>query len=112
MEAIIDNYSCWINEIDPTILVKDFEKILQQSKFGLLNFMEHNFEPQGYTAIWLLAESHFAIHTFPEQNKTYIELSSCNREMYYQFLKHLEEYKKLVINKINKKFKQGVFNPS
>ena len=51
--------------------------------------MEHSFQPQGYTAIWLLAESHFAIHTFPEENKTYIELSSCNRTMYHAFLKEL-----------------------
>ena len=55
--------------------------------------MEHSFQPQGYTAIWLLAESHFAIHTFPEENKTYIELSSCNRTMYHAFLKELALYK-------------------
>ena len=94
MEAIIDNYSDWIEEINPTVLVEDFKEILIKSGFGLLNFMEHNFEPQGYTAIWLLAESHFAMHTFPEENKTYIELSSCNREMYNQFLVELAEYKK------------------
>lgn len=97
MEAIIDNYSDWIEEINPTVLVKNFKEILTRSGFGLLNFMEHNFEPQGYTAIWLLAESHFAIHTFPEENKTYIELSSCNREMYNQFLVEIAEYKKTLI---------------
>ena len=43
-------------------------------------------EPEGYTALWLLGESHFAIHTFPEEQKTYIELSSCNLE-YYEFFK-------------------------
>lgn len=95
MEAIIDNHSCWISQIDPAILVKDFEEILQKSGFGLLNFMEHNFAPQGYTAIWLLSESHFAIHTFPEEHKTYIELSSCNREMYDRFLEELKLYQQV-----------------
>lgn len=55
--------------------------------------MEHYFEPQGYTCLWLLSESHFAIHTFPEANKTYIELSSCNRQMYENFLINLSECK-------------------
>lgn len=96
MEAIIDNYSCWIKQTDPTTLVKDFENILQKSGFGLLNFMEHNFDPQGYTAVWLLSESHFAIHTFPEENKTYIELSSCNREMYDRFLQELKLYEQVL----------------
>jgi len=57
--------------------------------------MEHNFAPQGYTAIWLLSESHFAIHTFPEEHKTYIELSSCNREMYDRFLEELKLYQQV-----------------
>ena len=56
--------------------------------------MEHAFEPIGWTGIWLLAESHLAIHTFPEENKTYIEISSCNKEMYDEFLKLLTHYDK------------------
>lgn len=93
MEAKIYNHSEWIRDIDERSLKKSFSKILSKSGFGLLNMMEHRFKPQGYTCIWLLAESHFAIHTFPEENTTYIELSSCNKEMYDQFLIHLETYK-------------------
>ncbi|GAA0890530.1 hypothetical protein GCM10009122_02080 [Fulvivirga kasyanovii] len=93
MEAKIDNYSCWIKDVNPESLKKDFEQILTASGFGLLNFMEHHFSPQGYTCLWLLSESHFAIHTFPEENKTYIELSSCNTDMYDKFLIMLNEYK-------------------
>ena len=63
------------------------------SGFGILNFIEHHFEPQGYTGLWLISESHFAIHTFPEESKTYIELSSCNREMFERFLELLDLYK-------------------
>ena len=93
MEAKIDNHSEWVQDIDPVRLKRNFEELLLKSGFGILNFMEHYFEPQGFTAIWLLAESHFAIHTFPEEQKTYIELSSCNTEMYDRFLVHLQEYK-------------------
>ena len=92
MKAWIDNHSSWITETSPEKLKLIFEQILRKSGFGILNFMEHAFEPQGWTGIWLLAESHLAIHTFPEAEKTYIELSSCNREMYDDFLRLLDEY--------------------
>jgi len=93
LEAIIDNYNCWISDTNPSSLKHDFESMLHQSGFGILNFIEHHFEPQGYTGLWLISESHFAIHTFPEENKTYIELSSCNRQMFKDFLVHLSTYK-------------------
>lgn len=93
MEAKIDNYSDWIDECNPESLKSDFEDILTKAGFGILGFMEHHFEPQGYTGLWLLSESHFAIHTFPEENKTYIELSSCNSDMYDDFLSLLSKYK-------------------
>ncbi len=92
MEAHIDNHSTWIEETEPSVLKNVFEEMLLKSGFGILNFMEHRFEPQGWTGLWLLAESHFAIHTFPEQNKTYIELSSCNHQMYIDFLSLLKIY--------------------
>ncbi len=86
MEAKIWNHNEWIDETDPERLKATFEDVLQKSGFTVLNFMEHHFEPQGYSALWLLAESHFAVHTFPECGKTYIELSSCNLKDFEQFL--------------------------
>ena len=86
MKAKIWNYSVWINECDPRVLKSHFEEILKKSGFKILDIMEHYFEPQGYTAVFLLAESHLAIHTFPECNKTYLELSSCNLEYYVRFI--------------------------
>lgn len=94
MKAWIDNYSGWIAETNPAQLKVLFEQMLRDSGFGVLNFMEHAFQPQGWTGIWLLAESHLAIHTFPEADKTYIELSSCNRQMYDDFLVLLDHYQK------------------
>lgn len=44
------------------------------------------FDPFGYTAMFLLSESHLAIHTFPERGKTYIELTSCVEPQYRRFL--------------------------
>ena len=55
------------------------------SGFTILGKLEHFFEPAGYTNLWLLAESHCALHTFPEETKTYIELSSCSIDKFQRF---------------------------
>ena len=80
IEARIFNHQLWIYTTDPQQLKENYTSYLQKSGFTILQFNEHYFEQQGYTCFWLLAESHLAIHTFPENNKSYIELSSCNEE--------------------------------
>lgn len=89
MQAKIWNHSQWITETNPSKLKKYFKKLLIMSGFNILKISQHHFNPYGYTALFLLSESHFAIHTFPEENKTYIELSSCVKRQYDLFLKQL-----------------------
>lgn len=91
MQAKIWNHSEWIQETSPLKLKYMFDEMLRKSGFNILCFVDHHFTPQGYTALWLLTESHFAVHTFPEFGKTYIELSSCNVEFFREFLKLFEE---------------------
>jgi S-adenosylmethionine decarboxylase len=85
MEAKVFNNTYWVSETRPLNLLKSIELLLKKADFIVLGFIEHHFEPEGYTAIWLLAESHLAVHTFPEKQKTYIELSSCNRHKHGVF---------------------------
>lgn len=94
MNAVMYNYSDWIEYKKENILIKDFEKMLIDSGFTIINKIEHYFEIQGYTGLWLLSESHFAIHTFPEDNKVYIEISSCVKTYFDNFLESFNLYKK------------------
>ena len=87
MQAKIWNNSAWIQETNPTEIRKKYDALLKQAGFNILCFTDHHFTPQGYTALWLLTESHFAVHTFPEFGRSYIELSSCNLDFYQEFLK-------------------------
>ena len=89
MKAEIFKHSQWIEETNPDKLKEKFSELLYLSEFGVLNFQEHYFDPQGWTGLWLLSESHFAIHTFPEENKSYIELSSCNEEKQIFFVSNI-----------------------
>lgn len=92
MKARIYNVKYWINEIDPLTMKTYFNELLIISGFHILNFQEHFFNPIGYTALWLLGESHLAIHTFPEECKAYIELSSCNKDFLNIFDKNIKQW--------------------
>ena len=72
----------------------DFEKLNDESflrctlnnaaKFAnatVLNLISNKFEPQGVTAIALLAESHLSIHTWPESNYSAVDIFTCGKNM-------------------------------
>lgn len=91
MLAKIWNFNGWITETDPEALSMVFGTILRKAGFTILGELTHLFQPQGYTNLYLLCESHFAVHTFPEEGKTYIELSSCNATMYNKAVEYIKE---------------------
>ena len=47
----------------------------------VLNLISNKFEPQGVTAIALLAESHIWIHTWPESNYSAVDIFTCGKNM-------------------------------
>ncbi|PKQ62741.1 hypothetical protein BZG02_11060 [Labilibaculum filiforme] len=86
LAAKIHNLRFWVSECNPEVLQIIFQEYLEQVKFVILNFSDYHFPVQGYTAFWLLAESHLAIHSFPDKGWSYIELSSCNKQKSDDFL--------------------------
>ena len=92
MKARIWNHRSWIGETDSHWLRERFDAMLLRAGFGLIGFSDARFEPHGYTAVWILAESHFAVHTFPEEGRTYCELSSCSREKFVALIELLEPH--------------------
>jgi S-adenosylmethionine decarboxylase len=91
MQAEIFHFHAWIPEVSPELLEGKMDTFLEKAGFQVLGKMDHHFQPAGYTAIWLLAESHLAVHTFPEENKSYVELSSCSQEKNERFVRFFEE---------------------
>lgn len=86
MKAQMFNKIYWISDTIPHKLKNYYKELLEESGFEIINCIEHYFNPIGYTALFLLSESHLAIHTFPEENKTYIELSSCVKKQFDKFV--------------------------
>lgn len=88
--------------IDPQELTDTFRGFLDEAGFTRIKGVDHLFSPVGYTRLDLiahngpalhfadlLAESHFAVHTFPPI-RTYFELSSCVEAKRDAFLQLLE----------------------
>ena len=75
---------------EPMQLFSWLQAALNSSGFATLKFTEHHFQPCGYTALWLLAESHLAVHTFPEHGTSYVEIASCILDKYQRFIELLE----------------------
>lgn len=81
VKANIYNFKAWVNITDSGILYPSLKYLLDNTGYHILQFMEHHFPNGGYTCLWLLAESHLAVHTFIDEGKAYVELSGCNKNM-------------------------------
>ncbi len=71
----------WLNEseilADENLLVELSESI-KKSNLTIISFKMHKFNDQGaFTCAWILAESHFTIHTFPERNFLSMDCYTC-----------------------------------
>lgn len=88
MTPTMYEYSCWLKGPEEQALMA-IDWAIQYSGHTVLGTVMHKFEPQGYTSLWLLAESHCAVHTYPEHKGSYLQLSSCSLEKYERFLYHL-----------------------
>jgi S-adenosylmethionine/arginine decarboxylase-like enzyme len=53
------------------------DAIVEQLGLTNLHMVAHRFEPQGVSIVYLLSESHIALHTWPENGTGYITLSTC-----------------------------------
>ena len=89
---------------------KEIEKILigatKAAKNTPLEITIHKFSPQGITGVVLLAESHIALHSWPEFNYLAIDIFTCgDKAKPYKALNYLKKVfkpKKVVIKEIKR----------
>jgi S-adenosylmethionine decarboxylase proenzyme len=51
--------------------------ICAENNYSVLQTSHHQFEPDGFSILYLLSESHMSIHTFPEKNYIAFDLYTC-----------------------------------
>lgn len=48
--------------------------------YHIVNKFQHKFEPQGASIVFILKESHLAIHTWPEKRYVHLDLVTCSKD--------------------------------
>jgi len=64
---------------DPSIFENVINKIAKAADVTVLKISKYKFEPQGFTILALLAESHMSFHTFPEKNVISFDFFTCGK---------------------------------
>ena len=79
---LLELYSCDCEKLnDESFLRCTLNRAAKLANATVLNLISNKFEPQGVTAIALLAESHISIHTWPESNYSAVDIFTCGQNM-------------------------------
>ena len=79
---LLELYRCDSEKLnDESFLRCTLNRAAKLAKATVLNLISNKFEPQGVTAIALLAESHISIHTWPESNYSAVDIFTCGQNM-------------------------------
>ena len=79
---LLELYKCDSEKLnDESFLRCILNRAAKLAKATVLNLISNKFDPQGVTAIALLAESHISIHTWPESNYSAVDIFTCGKNM-------------------------------
>jgi S-adenosylmethionine decarboxylase len=76
--CVLELHGCSQTRLNDEAFIRD--AISQASREGLstlLSLTSHQFQPQGVTALALLAESHISVHTWPEHGYAAVDIFTC-----------------------------------
>ncbi len=61
-------------------LLKILEKILKSLDLNIVSKHFHSFKPQGQSFLFILKESHLAVHSWPEKGYVHTDLVTCSKD--------------------------------
>lgn len=81
-------------------------KASQACNSTLINLVVHKFDPQGFTGVALLAESHLSVHTWPESGQAICDVFTCGDETTplegVEYMKDALEASDIVLNEFER----------
>jgi spermidine synthase len=92
-------------EYEPAVYEKVIKDIAKAAKVTILNISKYKFEPQGFTILALLAESHISFHTFPEKGIISFDFFTCGKvspSIALDIIKKEFKYKRLSIKEFDR----------
>ena len=92
VQIIADLYDCDRERLDDTELVCEaMLEAARRARATIITHTFHRFSPQGVSGVVIIAESHLAIHTWPEHHYAAVDLFTCgdvaHAEECFAFLK-------------------------
>ena len=79
---LVDFIGCDPDTISVLEITREiFLRAAQESKATIVGQSFHQFEPIGVSGVLLIAESHFSIHTWPENRFAGVDIFTCGDEM-------------------------------
>lgn len=71
---------CWDCQADITsaeTVLAALKESARRANVTLLELFSHEFSPEGFTAVAMIAESHILIHTWPEKRYVAVDVFTC-----------------------------------
>ena len=79
---LLELYGCNYEKLnDESFLRCILNNAAKLANAKVLNLISNKFEPQGVTAMALLAESHLSVHTWPEAHYSAVDIFTCGQNM-------------------------------
>lgn len=74
---------------DHKFLEMTIRKAAHKSRSTVVGFVDKEFQPEGYSAVVLLAESHISVHTFPEERYMSVDVYTCGNTDPWEAAKYI-----------------------
>jgi S-adenosylmethionine decarboxylase len=89
--VLADFWGCQFEKLDdPELLMEGMRQAARRANMTILGEEAHKFEPQGFTGLLLLSESHISIHTYPEKGYAAIDVFTCGGGMTQRAIEYLK----------------------
>jgi len=76
---LLNLYGCPFDLLnDQQYIVAMLTRAAELCQATILNTASYKFDPQGVTAILMLAESHISVHSWPEEGKAAVDVYTCS----------------------------------
>jgi len=66
--------------VDISQLMVYIEESIKHAKMNVVDVLHKPFDPHGDTVVWILSESHFSLHTYPESCYISVDCYTCGEE--------------------------------
>lgn len=76
-QLLVDYYNCQASLNDVKLIKKWLTEAAVFCKATVIKTVIHNFNPCGISGVVVIAESHLAIHTWPEYNYAAVDIFTC-----------------------------------